>query len=64
MIKDINIFHVIKSYFCCKDKKTQLINNIYKFICQEMSIEEILKKIYKLEKKYHLQLKKRSKHKF
>jgi len=58
MIKDINIFHVIKSYFCCKDKKTQLINNIYKFICQEMSIEEILKKIYKLEKKYHLQLKK------
>ena len=52
MIKDINIFHVIKSYFCCKDKKTQLINNIYKFICQEMSIEEILKKIYKLEKKY------------
>ncbi len=58
MIKDINVFHVIKSYFCCKDKKTQLINNIYKFICQEMSIEEILKKIYKLEKKYHLQLKK------
>ena len=58
MIKDINLCHIIKSYFCCKDKKTQLINNIYEFICQEMSIEEILKKIYDLEKKYHLHLKK------
>ena len=27
LIKDINYFHIIKSYFCFKDKKTKMISN-------------------------------------
>lgn len=45
---------IIKSYFCFKDKKTQLINISHNFINKDISIERILKKIYKLENIYYL----------
>ena len=53
ILKDINYFHIIKSFLCFNDKNSQFIifcNNIIK---QDMSIERILERFYKMENIHH-----------
>ena len=50
LIKDINYFHIIKSYFCFKDKKTKMINLCHNIITKDICIERILERLYNLEK--------------
>ena len=49
IIKQINYFHILKSFLCFKDKKTRLINQYHNIITEDMSIEKILESFYKLE---------------
>ena len=53
ILKEINYFHIIKSFFCFKDKNIQFIifcNNIIK---QDMSVERILERFYIMENIHH-----------
>ena len=53
ILKEINFIHIIKSFLCFKDKKSQFINFCNNIIRQDMSIERILERFYKLESVYH-----------
>ena len=49
-LKSINCFQFIKSLFCYKDIKSKLINICFKLINEQMCIDNILKRIFRLEK--------------
>ena len=49
-IEKVNYFHILKSYFCFKDKKTEMINLCNEIILGDMCIERILERFYNLEK--------------
>ena len=49
ILKEINYFHIIKSFLCFKDKKSQFINFSYNIIQRDMSMERILESIYSIE---------------
>ena len=49
-IDKVNYYHILKSYFCFKDKKTEMINLCNDIITEGMSIERVLEKFYNLEK--------------
>lgn len=54
-MKKITVSSIIKSYFpCFKDKKTELINLCHSIILNELSIDTILIRLFKLEKIYNL----------
>ena len=53
LLKKINYFHLIKSYFCFKDEISEFIDKFYSFVQDEICIETILSKIYKFEKFYY-----------
>ena len=53
ILKEVNYFHIIKSFLCFKDKKSLFINFCNNIIRQDMSIERILERFYKLEIAYH-----------
>ena len=53
IIDDINIFHIIKSYFCCKDKTSELVNLCNNIIMEDLCIERILQRLYNLEQIYN-----------
>ena len=58
-IEKVNYFHILKSYFCFKDKKTEMINLCNDIIIEDMCIERILERFYNLEKlNYHSDSKK------
>jgi len=52
-LEQVNYFHILKSYFCFKDKKTEMINLCKDIIREDMCIERILEKFYNLEKLSH-----------
>ena len=52
-IDKVNYFHILKSYFCFKDKKTEMINLCNDIITEDMCIERILERFYNLEKLSH-----------
>ena len=55
IMKKIHIYHILKSYLCCfNDKKTKLINLCNSIILDELNIDKILSRIFKLEKIYYL----------
>ena len=54
ILKKINFFNIIKSYFCFKDKKTNLINMCNNFVMRDLRIERILGRLYELEKLFNL----------
>ena len=54
IMKKISYLNIIKSFFCNKDKKNQLINICYNLINKDISIERILKKLYKIDDIYYL----------
>ena len=49
LIKNINYFDIIKSYFCFNDKKTKMINLCHNIISKDICIERILERFYNLE---------------
>ena len=49
ILKEINYFHIINSFFCFKDKKSQFINFSYNIIKRDMSIERIMERFYSIE---------------
>ena len=51
--KKINYLHIIKSFFCFKDKKTKLVDLCHSIVTEDTSIERILERFYNLEKEYH-----------
>ena len=53
-MKSIHIYNILISYFCFKDKKTKLIDLCNNFIYNELSIDTILFRLFKLEKIYYL----------
>ena len=52
-IDKVNYFHILKSYFCFKDNKTEMINLCNDIIKEDMCIERILERFYNLEKLNH-----------
>jgi len=50
ILKKIYFQHIIKSFLCFKDKKSQFINFCYNIISKDMSIERILERFYNIEK--------------
>ena len=52
-LEKVNYFHILKSYFCFKDKKTEMINLCNNIIREDMCIERILERFYNLEKLSH-----------
>ena len=46
----VNYIHILKSYFCFKDKKIEIINLCNDIIIEDMCIERILERFYNLEK--------------
>ena len=53
VLESINYYHILKSFLCFNDKRTKLINISHNIIIEDMSVERILKKFYKLENIYH-----------
>ena len=53
VINQINYFHILKSYFCFKDGKTETLNMCLNIINEDISIETIIKRFYNLEKGYN-----------
>ena len=53
VLKKINFCNILKSYLCCNDSKTQLINFCHNTIIEDMSIEKILERFYILENLYY-----------
>ena len=53
VMKNLNFINIIKSYFCCKDKKLKLINLCNDIVNKDICIERILKRLYILENEYN-----------
>ena len=54
VFKNLNIFDIIKSFFCFKDAKTKLIDLCNKIIIEDFCIDRVLSRLYDLEKIYSL----------
>jgi len=62
LLKEINYFHIIKSFLCFKDKKSQFINFSYNIIKRDMSMEKVLEQFYTIENiQYYLSNQKKRK---
>jgi len=48
-MKNINYYHILKSYLCFKDNKSKLINLCHNTIIENMSVERILERFYNLD---------------
>ena len=48
-MKNINYYHILKSYLCFKDNKSKLINLCHNTIIEDMSVERILERFYNLD---------------
>lgn len=56
ILKQLNYYYIIKSFFCPKDKKTKLINLCHNIITEDISVERILKRFYEFEGIYNFLL--------
>ena len=54
VLKNLNCFDVIKSFFCFKNAKKKLIDLCNRIINEDISIDRILNRQYNLEKVYSL----------
>ena len=54
VLKNLNFFYIIKSFFCFKDTKTKLIDLCNRIINEDICIDRILGRLYNLEKIYSL----------
>jgi len=54
VLKNLQFFDIIKSFFCYKDVKTKLIDLCNRIINEDICIDRILNRLYNLEKIYYL----------
>ena len=54
IFKKINYYHIFKSIFCFKDKKSQLIDICHQIISEDLCIERIIERLINLEMAYNL----------
>ena len=54
LFESLNYIYIIKSFFCCKDEKTKLINACHDYISKEICIENILNKLNELSNKLNM----------
>ena len=54
VLKTLNFFDIIKSFFCFKDVRTKLIDLCNRIIKEDICIDRILSRLYNLEKIYYL----------
>ena len=54
ILKNLNFFDVIKSFFCFKDIRTKVIDLCNRIIKEDICIDRILGRLYNLEKIYNL----------
>ena len=53
VMKNLNFINIIKSFFCCKDKKLKLINLCNEIVNKDICVERILRRLYILENEYN-----------
>ena len=53
-MKNLKINSIIKSFFCCKDKKTKIINLCEDIVEKDICIERILKRLYLIENEFDI----------
>jgi hypothetical protein len=49
LLNELSFWEILKSYFCFKDKKSELVNLCHNIIIEDMCFEKIIKRIYCLE---------------
>ena len=54
VMKNLKFIYIIKSFFCCKDKKMKLIKLCDEIINKDICIERILKRFYLLENEFDI----------
>ena len=54
IMKNLKINSIIKSFFCCKDKKTKIINLCEDIVKKDICIERILKRLYLIENEFDI----------
>ena len=54
IMKNLKIKNIIKSFFCCKDEKTKIINLCEDIIKKDICIESILKRLYLIENEFDI----------
>ena len=54
IMKNLKINSIIKSFFCCKDKKTKIINLCEGIVEKDICIERILKRLYLIENEFDI----------
>ena len=54
VMKKLKFINILKSFFCCKDKKLKLIELCDNIIQKEICIEKILKRLYILESIFNI----------
>ena len=54
LFHSLNYIYIIKSFFCCEDEKTKLINACHDYIFKEICIENILNKLNELNNKLNM----------
>ena len=52
ILKKINVFHIIKNFFCCNNPKDKLISLCHEIIQNDMCVETILERFYNLGRIY------------
>ena len=52
ILKKINVFHIIKNFFCCNNPKGKLISLCHEIIQNDMCVETILERFYNLGRIY------------
>ena len=53
ILKNLNLFDIIKSFFCFKDVRTKIIDLCNRIIKEDICIDRILSRLYNLEKVYY-----------
>ena len=53
-MKNLKINSIIKSFFCCEDKKTKIINLCEDIVEKDICIERILKRLYLIENEFDI----------
>ena len=54
IMKNLKINSIIKSFFCCEDKKTKIINLCEGIVEKDICIERILKRLYLIENEFDI----------
>ena len=52
IFEKLNYFLIFKSFFCCENTKTKLVNLLHDFVTENLSIEKIFERIFNLENIY------------